>query len=41
MIKSDFGHNFDLDNVVDNVRPDVDDNYDDDDDDISYLVELI
>ena len=33
MIKSDFGHNFDLDNVVDNVHLDVDDSYDDDDDD--------
>ena len=33
MIKSDFGHNFDLDNVVDNVHRDVDDSYDDDDDD--------
>ena len=33
MIKSDAGHDFDLDNVVDNVHRDVDDSYDEDDDD--------
>ena len=32
MIKSDVGHDFDLDNVVDNVHRDVDDSYDDEDD---------
>ena len=32
MIKSDVGHDFDLDNVVDNVHCDVDDSYDEEDD---------
>ena len=38
MIKSDVGHDFDLDNVVDNVHRDVDDSYDEEEDDDMYIM---
>ena len=38
MIKSDVGHDFDLDNVVDNVHRDVDDSYDEEEDDDIYIM---
>ena len=43
MIKSDVGHDFDLDNVVDNVHRDVDDSYDEEeeDDDIYIMMKCL
>ena len=38
MIKSDVGHDFDLDNVADNVHRDVDDSYDEEEDDDMYIM---